>query len=74
MTRKQIMTAAAVFLGAALALLAMTPLFVPMSQVTAGVIIGLVGLLCVLGVGFGIWDARRIEVKRKAKEHIWMKH
>jgi hypothetical protein len=73
--RKRITTAGAAFAGIGIAGLAMAPLFVKgMSPVTAGVILGVVGAICLIGIGFGIWDARRIEAKRKAKEEIWMKH
>jgi hypothetical protein len=73
--RKRIFLAGSVLAGAAIAGLAMAPLFVKgMSPVTSGVIVGVVGVICLAGVGFGIWDARRIEAKRKATEQIWMKH
>jgi hypothetical protein len=73
--RKRIVTAVAALGGAALAGLMMAPLFVrDMSPLTAGVILGVAGALCLAGVGYGVWDARRIETKRKAKEQIWIKH
>ena len=75
MTRgKRITTAAAAIAGVLLALLAMSPLFVPMSPVTSGLVLGIVAVICLGGVAFGIWDARRIDAKRKAKEQIWLKH
>ena len=73
--RKRITTAGAMIAGIAIAGLTMSPLLIKgMSQVTAGVILGVVGIICLAGVAFGVWDARRIEAKRKAKEEIWMKH
>jgi preprotein translocase subunit SecY len=75
LNRKRIVTAVAALGGAGLALLAMTPLFIrDMSPVTAGMIEGAVGVVCLVGVAFGVWDARRIETKRKTKERIWFKH
>jgi len=72
---KRIVTAGAALAGMAIAGLAMTPLLVKgISPVTSGVILGVVGAICLGGVAFGVWDARRIEAKRKAKEEIWMKH
>jgi hypothetical protein len=44
------------------------------SPVTAGIVVGVLGTLCLVGVAFGLWDARRIEAKRRAKEQIWIKH
>ena len=73
--RKRITTAGAALAGIAIAGLAMSPLFLKgISPVTSGVILGVVGVICLGGVAFGIWDARRIEAKRKAKDEIWMKH
>ena len=73
--RKRIVAIAAPVGGALLGALILVPLLDrSISPVTSGVIIGIAGLICLLGVGFGIWDARRIEAKRKAKEEIWMKH
>jgi hypothetical protein len=57
-----------------MALLAMSPLFIRMSPVTSGLVMGLALALCLAGVVFGVWDARRIEANRKAKEDIWMRH
>ena len=34
----------------------------------------LAGAICLLGVGLGIWNVRRSEARRKAKEQIWLKH
>ena len=73
--RKRVVTTGSLIAGIAIAGLAMSPLFLKgMSPVTEGVILGLVGVICLGGVGFGIWDARRIEARRKAKEQIWLKH
>jgi hypothetical protein len=44
------------------------------SPVTSGVMIGAGGVICLLFVGFGIWNVRRAEARRKAKEKIWLKH
>lgn len=73
--RRRFLTAGAALAGITIAGLAMAPFFVRgMSLVTSGVILGVVGAICLAGVGFGIWDARRIETKRKAREDIWMRH
>jgi hypothetical protein len=73
--RKRLVTSGSAIAGIAIAGLAMSPLFVKgMSAVTAGIVLGLVGAMCLAGVGFGIWDARRLEAKRKAQEQIWLKH
>ena len=75
MDRKRITLAGAVLAGIAIAGLTMAPLLVRgISPVTSGVILGVVGVICLAGVGFGIWDARRIEAKRKAKDQIWIEH
>jgi hypothetical protein len=44
------------------------------SPVTSGVMIGTAGVICLLGVGLGIWNVRRSEARRKAKADIWLKH
>ena len=63
------------FAGLAFAALIFTPLFIRgMSPVTQGVLIGIAGVACLLGVAFGVWDARQVEARRKAKEQIWLKH
>ena len=73
--RKRLVTIFACLTGAALALLAMSPLLIRgMSPITAGLILGLAAALCLVGVAYGVWDARRIEAKRKAKEQIWIEH
>jgi hypothetical protein len=73
--RKRLTTAVAALAGIAIAGLTMAPLLVKgISPVASGVILGVVGVICLGGVAFGIWDARRIEARRKAKEDIWIKH
>ena len=73
--RKRAITAVAALGGAVLALVAMAPLFIrDMSPVTAGMLEGAVGVVCLIGIAYGVWDSRRIEAKRKAKEQIWIKH
>jgi hypothetical protein len=72
--RKRI-TLLSAFAGLAFAALIFAPLLMRnMSAVTQGVLIGIAGVACLLGIGFGVWDARRIEARRKAKERIWLKH
>ena len=44
------------------------------SPVTSGVILGVFGTMCLVAVGFAIWNVRRGEPRRKAKLQIWMKH
>ena len=44
------------------------------STITAGIVVGVLGTLCLVGVAYGVWDARRIEARRKAKEQIWINH
>jgi hypothetical protein len=44
------------------------------SPVTIGLILGVLGTLCIVAIGFAIRNVRRSEEKRKAKLHIWMKH
>jgi ABC-type Fe3+-siderophore transport system permease subunit len=62
-------------IGAALAALIILPLVDRrIAPVTSGVMIGAAGAICLLGVGLGIWNVRRSEARRKAKEKIWLKH
>ena len=62
-------------IGLLLAGLIMLPLLDrKLSPVTSGVMIGAAGAICLLGIGIGIWNARRGEARRKAKEQIWLKH
>jgi hypothetical protein len=73
--RKRAFVVAAPLAGAGLAGLMLLPLLDRnLSPVTSGVMIGVAGLICLLGVGLGIWNVRRGEAKRKAKENIWLKH
>ena len=44
------------------------------SSLTVGIVVGAFGTFCLAGIAFGLWDAQRIEVRRKAKERIWIKH
>ena len=75
MSRQQRLTILSAVCGLGFTALLFAPLFIPhMSAVTQGVLIGIAAVLCLAGVGFGIWDARRIERRRKAKEEIWLKH
>jgi hypothetical protein len=74
-TRQQRVTLLSAAAGLAFAALLFTPLFVPhLSPVTQGVLVGIAGVVCLGGVAFGVWDARRIESRRKAKEQIWIEH
>ena len=62
-------------IGLLLAALIMLPLLDrKLSPVTSGVMIGAAGAICLLGIAIGIWNARRGEARRKAKEQIWLKH
>ena len=62
-------------IGLLLAALIMLPLLDrKLSPVTSGVMIGAAGAICLLGVALGIWNVRRSEARRKAKEQIWLKH
>jgi hypothetical protein len=73
--RKRVVAIAAPFGGILLAALILLPLLDRnMSPVTAGAMIGTAGMLCLLGIGLGIWNVRREEQRRKAKEQIWLKH
>jgi hypothetical protein len=61
--------------GLLLGVLIMLPLLDRnLSPVTSGVMIGIAGVICLLSIGLGIWNVRRSEARRKAKEHIWLKH
>jgi hypothetical protein len=42
------------------------------SPVTAGVVAGVLATFSLGGVGYGLWYARQMEARRKAKEQIWM--
>jgi hypothetical protein len=73
--RKRMFAFAAPVVGVALAALILWPLLDrSLSPVTSGVMIGAAGAICLLGIGLGIWNVRRSEARRKAKEQIWLKH
>jgi hypothetical protein len=66
---------AAPVVGVLLAALILLPLLDRgISPVTSGVMIGTAGVICLLGIAIGIWNVRRSEARRKAKEQIWLKH
>lgn len=44
------------------------------SPIAAGIVVGILGTLCVVGIALGAWNALRLEARRKAREQIWMKH
>jgi ABC-type Fe3+-siderophore transport system permease subunit len=73
--RKRTAAIAAPVAGVLLAALILLPLVDRnISPVTSGVMIGVAGVICLLGVACGIWNVRRSEARRKAKEDIWLKH
>ena len=75
LTRKRMFAIGGPLVGALLAVLILLPLLDRnISPVTAGVMIGVAGVICLVGVGLGIWNVRRGEARRKAKLQIWMKH
>jgi len=75
LSRNRIAAFAAPVVGVALVALILWPLLDRnLSPVTSGVMIGAAGAICLLGVGLGIWNVRRSEARRKAKEQIWLKH
>ena len=75
LSRKRFTAFAAPVVGVALAALISWPLLDrSLSPVTSGVMIGAAGAICLLGVGLGVWNVRRSEARRKAKEQIWLKH
>ena len=75
MSRKRAFAFAALVVGVVLAALILWPLLDrSLSPVTSGVMIGAAGAICLLGIGLGIWNVRRSEARRKAKEQIWLKH
>jgi predicted lysophospholipase L1 biosynthesis ABC-type transport system permease subunit len=75
LNRKRIFTIAAPLVGVLLAALILVPLLDrKLSPVTSGVMIGAAGAVCLLGIALGIWNVRRSEARRKAKEQIWLKH
>jgi hypothetical protein len=73
--RNRIFAFAAPLVGVLLAALVMWPLLDrSLSPVTSGVMIGAAGAICLVGVALGILNVRRSEMRRKAKEQIWLKH
>jgi len=75
LNRKRLAMIAAPLAGILLGVLILLPLVDRnLSPVTSGVMIGTAGVLCLLGVAAGIWNVRRSEAKRRAKEQIWLKH
>jgi F0F1-type ATP synthase assembly protein I len=74
-SRKRAFAFAALVVGVVLAALILWPLLDrSLSPVTSGVMFGAAGAICLLGIGLGIWNVRRSETRRKAKEQIWLKH
>jgi len=74
-SRKRTFAFAAPMVGVVLAALILWPfLDRSLSPVTSGVMIGAAGAICLLGIVLGIWNVRRSEARRKAKEQIWLKH
>ena len=73
--RNRIFTFAAPVVGVLLAALVMWPLLDRnLSPVTSGVMIGAAGAICLVGIALGVWNVRRSEARRKAKDQIWLKH
>ena len=73
--RNRIFAFAAPVGGVLLAALVMWPLLDrSLSPVTSGVMIGVAGAICLFGIALGVWNVRRSEARRKAKEQIWLKH
>ena len=75
LNRKRVIAFAGPVIGLALAALVMVPLLDrTLSPVTSGVMIGAAGAICLVGIALGLWNVRRSEARRKAKEQIWLKH
>ena len=75
LNRKRLIAIAAPLLGIMLGALMLVPLIDrDLSPVTSGMMIGVAGMICLLGVALGIMNVRRSEARRKAKEQIWLKH
>ena len=75
LNRKRVIAFAGPVIGLALAALVMVPLLDrTLSPVTSGVMIGAAGAIYLVGIALGIWNVRRSEARRKAKEQIWLKH
>jgi positive regulator of sigma E activity len=72
---KRVTAIVAPLLGLLLGALLMVPLIDRhLSPATSGVMIGAAGMICLVGIALGIWNVRRFEARRKAKEEIWLKH
>ena len=75
LNQKRFLNFAAPVLGVLLAGLILWPLLDrSISPLTSGVMIGAAGAICLAGIALGIWNVRRSEARRKAKEQIWLKH
>ena len=75
LNRKRLAALAAPLCGTVLAALILVPLLDRnLSPVTSGMMIGVAGMICLLGIALGIWNVRRAEARRRAKEQIWLKH
>lgn len=73
--QKRLFNFAAPLVGVLLVVLVLWPLLDrSLSPVTSGVMIGAAGAICLLGIVLGVWNVRRSEARRKAKEQIWLKH
>ena len=75
LNRNRVIAFAAPLIGLALGALVIEPLLDrSLSPVTSGVMIGAAGAICLIGIALGVWNVRRSEARRKAKEQIWLKH
>ena len=75
LNRNRVIAFAAPLIGLALGALVIVPLLDrSLSPVTSGVMIGAAGAICLIGIALGVWNLRRSEARRKAKEQIWLKH
>ena len=75
LNRNRVIAFAAPLIGLALGALVIVPLLDrSLSPVTSGVMIGAAGAICLIGIALGVWNVRRSEARRKAKEQIWLKH
>ena len=74
-SRNRLIAFAGPVVGVLLAALVMWPLLDrSLSPLTSGVMIGAAGAICLVGIALGVWNVRRSEARRKAKEQIWLKH
>jgi uncharacterized protein YacL len=75
LNRKRLFAIAGPVVGVLLAVLILWPLLDSrISPVTSGVMIGIAGAICLLGIAIGVLNVRRSEARRKAKDQIWLKH